>query len=128
MKLLLDTHVMLWWLNEYENLSAKAKSLLVNDENILYFSIVSTWEIAIKTSLNKLAGFEGGVKKFLALADNLPIYMLPVKPHHVEIVEALPFLHRDPFDRMIVAAACAEGMTILTADENIHKYDVLTEW
>ena len=128
MKLLLDTHVMLWWVNEYEKLSAKAKSMLLNNDNILYLSIVSAWEIAIKTSLGKLADFEGGVKKFLDMADYLPIHILPVKPHYIEIVEALPFIHRDPFDRMIIATASVEGMTILTVDDNIHSYDVLAEW
>ena len=128
MKLLLDTHVMLWWVNEHEKLSTKAKSMLLNDENILYLSIVSVWEFAIKTSLGKLTGFEGGVKRFLEMSDNLPIHILPIKPHYIEIVEMLPFIHRDPFDRMIIATANAEGMAVLTVDENIHRYDVSAKW
>lgn len=128
MKLLLDTHVILWWINEYEKLSPKAKAMLLNEENKLYLSIASTWEIAIKASLGKLIGFDGGMKKFLAKLDDLPIYLLPVKFQHIEIVETLPFIHRDPFDRMLVALAKADDMIILTVDENIHKYDVPTEW
>jgi len=59
---------------------------------------------------------------------NSPISLLPVIQQHLEIVEALPFIHRDPFDRLLVAAVKAGGMTILTADGNIHKYDVPTLW
>ena len=128
MKILLDTHVALWWINEHEKLSPEAKSILRNDENQLYFSIVSLWEIAIKTSLGKLADLSGGISAFTAQVAAMPVYLLPIKPRHVEIVEALPFVHRDPFDRMLVAAAKAEGMTILTADTNIHGYDVRTMW
>jgi PIN domain nuclease of toxin-antitoxin system len=105
MKLLLDTHAILWWVNEYEKLSFEAKSMLLKEENELFLSIVSAWEIAIKTSLKKLTGFNGGARKFLANVEELPIHLLPVKPRHIEIVGALPFVHRDPFDRMIVAAA-----------------------
>ena len=58
----------------------------------------------------------------------MPICLLPIAPRHVEVVEILPYIHRDPFDRLLVAAAKADGMTILTADENIYKYDVPTVW
>ena len=126
MKVLLDTHAVLWWVNEHEKLSNEAKSILLGDTNILYLSIVSAWEIAIKTSLGKLTDFEGGVKEFLTVVTDMPVHILPVEPYYIETVERLPFIHRDPFDRMIVATAIAEHMTILTSDENIHKYDVLT--
>ena len=126
MKMLLDTHVVLWWVNEHEKLSDEARSLLLQDTNILYLSIVSVWEIAIKTSLGKLTDFEGGVKEFLTVAANMPIHILPVEPSYIEAIERLPFIHRDPFDRMIVATAIMEHMAILTSDENILKYDVLT--
>ena len=56
------------------------------------------------------------------------MHLLPVTPPHVEMVETLPFIHRDPFDRLLIAAAKAEGMTIITADTNIHKYDVSSAW
>ena len=128
MKLLLDTHTALWWMNEHEKLSPEAKAMLLNDAHILYISIASAWEIAIKTSLGKLTELKGGVKTFLSKIEDMPVHMLPVLPRHIEIVETLPFIHRDPFDRLLVAAAKAEGMTILSADVNIHKYDVPSAW
>ena len=128
MKLLLDTHTILWWVNEYEMLSEDVKSMLLNEENNLYLSIVSVWEIALKSRLGKLTGFDGGVKKFLSKVNELPVHLLPIKPKYIEIVETLPFIHRDPFDRMLIASAIADDMIILTIDENIHKYDVTTIW
>ena len=128
MKLLLDTHTTIWWMNKHEKLSSKVKTMLLNGEHSLHVSIVSAWEIAIKTSLGKLPEFYGGVKAFLAKLEDMPITLLSVAPRHVEMVETLPFLHRDPFDRLLVATAKADGMTILTADENIHKYDVPAVW
>jgi PIN domain nuclease of toxin-antitoxin system len=128
MKLLLDTHTALWLFNEHEKLSDKAKFLLLDETNALYISIASVWEIAIKTSLGKLEGFHGGVKVFLSAVNRHPIELLPIVPEHIALVETLPFLHRDPFDRLLIAAAKTEGMMIVTADGNIHKYDVLSVW
>jgi len=128
MKLLLDTHVAIWWMCEYEKLSSEAKASLSDRANTLFISIVSAWEVAIKSSIGKLPEFEGGVKAFLAEMEDNPIVFLPVERRHIEIVETLPFHHRDPFDRLLIATAIAEGMTILTADENIKKSDVLTAW
>ena len=128
MKLLLDTHTALWLMNEHEKLSPTAKMMLLNGEHTLYVSIVSAWEIAIKASLGKLYEFNGSVKTFLAKIEDMPIILLPVTPRHVEMVETLPLIHRDPFDRLLVATAKVEGMAILTADENIHQYDVSSIW
>ena len=128
MKLLIDTHVAIWLSSNPEKLSSNAKVLLLDDVNTLYVSIVSAWEVAIKASLGKLYEFEGGVKAFLAEMEDNPVVFLPVEKRHVETVETLPFHHRDPFDRLLIATAIAEGITILTADENVKKYDVLTAW
>jgi len=128
MKLLLDTHTALWWVNEHDKLSSKANVLLSDDSHSLYISIVSAWEVAIKASLGKLYEFDGGVKAFLAEMEDNPVVFLPVEKQYVAMVEALPFHHRDPFDRLLVATAKVEGMTILTADENIHQYDVPWVW
>ena len=128
MKLLLDTHTALWWVNEHEKLSSKARAMLLNDGHTLYISIVSAWEIAIKVSLGKLHDFDGGVKTFLTKLNDMPVFQLTVTPRHIVMVESLPLIHRDPFDRLLVATAKAEGMTILTADENTHQYDVPFVW
>jgi len=128
MRYLLDTHTMLWWVNEYEKLSPQVKAILLNNENELFFSIASLWETAIKISIGKLSGLDGGIRVLLSKIDIMPVSMLPVTTNHIRIVEALPFIHRDPFDRIIIATAKTEEMTILSVDENIFKYDVLTVW
>ena len=124
----MDTHTILWMINDYGKLSSTAKSMLLNDVNTLHISIASAWEIAIKVSLGKLIGLSGGAGTFLAKVKTMPINLLPIAPRYVEMVETLPFIHRDPFDRLLVATAKADGMIILTADKNIHKYNVQSVW
>jgi len=128
MKLLIDTHVAIWLSSQPERLSSEANALLLGNVNTLYISVVSAWEVAIKASIGKLPEFDGGVKAFLAEMEANPVVFLPVRKRHITMVETLSFYHRDPFDRLLVATAKVEGMTILTADENIHKYDVPWIW
>lgn len=128
MKLLLDTHTALWLFNNHENLSSVAQDCLRDEENELYVSIASAWEIAIKHSLGKLTEFPGGVSLFLSAINENPIELITVLPEHVKKVEKLPYIHRDPFDRLIIATAMHEDMAIITADENIQKYDVKYVW
>ena len=128
MKLLLDTHVAIWLSSKPEKLPPKVKALLLDDVNTLYISIVSAWEVAIKASLGKLPDFDGGTKTFLAEMEDNPVVFLPVEKRHVAMVEILPFHHRDPFDRLLIATALAENLTIITADENIHKYNMSWTW
>ena len=128
MKLLLDTHTALWLFNDYEKLSTVAKNCLLDKTNELYISIVSAWEVAIKHSLSKLTEFPGGVKLFISEIYDCPMKIITLLPQYVEAVEELPYIHRDPFDRLIIAAALCEDMSIITADKNIHKYDVKCVW
>ena len=128
MKLLIDTHIALWLFNEHDNLSPAARDCLLNEENKLYISIVSAWEIAIKHSLGKLTEFPGGVKLFLFAINDNPIDIVAILPKYIEAVEQLPYIHRDPFDRLIISTALCEDMAIVTADENIRKYDVKCVW
>ena len=128
MKLLIDTHTALWLFNDYENLSQAAKNCLRDERNELYISIASAWEVAIKHSLGKLTEFPGGVKLFLSEIYDCPIEIVGVLPEYIEKVEELPYIHRDPFDRLIIATAVCEDMTIVTSDDNIRKYDVKCVW
>jgi PIN domain nuclease of toxin-antitoxin system len=128
MRYLLDTHTALWFVNEHEKLSPETKEILLDDTRAFYISVASAWEIAIKASIGKLTEFKGGVKVFLAKIEYSPINILTVTPEHIEIVETLPFHHRDPFDRLLISTAFAENLTIITADENIQKYDVKWIW
>ena len=127
MKYLLDTHTAVWIFENKLNLSATAKRILDDVSVSLYVSIISAWEIAIKTSLRKMI-FNGGSTLFIETIRRNEIGLIPVKPSHLACFETLPFLHRDPFDRLLVATAKADGMTILTADENIRHYDIPTAW
>ena len=93
-----------------------------------YISMASAWEVAIKNSLGKLPEFDGGVKRFLHAIQDNPIQLIGINSAYVEKIEELPYVHRDPFDRIIIATALCEEMMILTADENIQKYDVSWIW
>jgi len=128
MKILLDTHTALWLVNDYEKLSKNANEILATKSNKLYVSHVSIWEIAIKNSIGKLPELDGGVKAFMSRLGRMPIKLLKIKLEHIEAVEKLDLIHRDPFDRLLITTALTEGMTILTADGNIHKYDINTIW
>ena len=127
MRYLLDTHVALWLFEGNEKLSQIALDIIFNAENEIYVNIVSVWEVAIKVSLNKL-DFDGGSDAFLTAIEANNIDLLGVGGDYIRIVESLPFIHRDPFDRMIVSTAIAEELTIITIDENIQKYDVPWIW
>jgi PIN domain nuclease of toxin-antitoxin system len=128
MKLLIDTQMALWLFNEHEKLSQTAREYLNDESNELFISVVSSWEVAIKHSLGKLSEFKGGVKRFNYAVSTHPIETIGIMPEHVEKYEELPFYHRDPFDRLIIATAICEDMTILTSDENIRKYNVRCKW
>ena len=104
-------------------LSETAKQAILNPSNIKSLSIVSAWELAIKISLKKMK-FAGKVSGFIRLVENSGFTILPIKPAHLSALETLPMIHRDPFDRLLVATALVEKMTLITADENIAHYEV----
>jgi PIN domain nuclease of toxin-antitoxin system len=120
MKLLLDTHVFLWWDAGDTHLPAHFQQAIALPENHVYVSAASVWEIAIKKSTGKLA-FEGSVAKAIEKQGFTP---LPIAVEHAEWAGSLPVLHRDPFDRLLVAQAQLEGLTLITADEQILRYQV----
>jgi len=125
MKYLLDTCACLWYLESPDKLSRKVIEALLNRENDIYVSLASAWEIGIKVAKGTLE-FEGGVAEFCYAMSKNGFQMLPIEQSHIEPVQSLPFHHKDPFDRLIISVALSENMTLLTADENIHKYEV--EW
>jgi len=127
MNLLLDTHAILWALSDIEKLSNRAKIEILSPENNKLVSLASAWEVAIKISLNKLS-FEGGVTRFLHQIVHDGFELLPIRAEHILQVEMLPFYHRDPFDRLIVAAAMVEGMAVISADTIIRLYEVNCIW
>jgi PIN domain nuclease of toxin-antitoxin system len=122
MKYLLDTHVFIWSLNGDPHLTSRTREIIRNTQNQVFISISSLWEIIIKASLNKLK-FYTDLETILA---NLEFELLPIKVEHLLALLKLPFLHKDPFDRMLVAQAKVENCTLITDDQKIKRYDVPT--
>ncbi|MDR2547177.1 MAG: type II toxin-antitoxin system VapC family toxin [Lachnospiraceae bacterium] len=120
MKYLLDTQIVIWFLNG-EKLSDKIRNQILNGDN--YVSIVSLWEIAIKMNINKFT-FNGGFQAFRELVRKNGFKILPIKDEYMVKLFDLPLIHRDPFDRLIIATTLVEGMTIITVDSDIMEYDV----
>ena len=128
MKVLLDTSTFLWLAADDPSLSARAKKIFLDNANDCLLSIVSIWELAIKTSLNKLT-LPHSVEKFvLAQLHANDIQQLPIHFRHVARVEALPFHHRDPFDRLIISQAIEEKIPILSPDKHFDVYPVRRLW
>ena len=118
--LLLDTHVVLWWLEEPGLLRAEAREAIVHPNHDVYVSVASAWEMNIKSALGKLR-----------IPDDLPqvldaneFEVLDVTLSHAMGLRDLPAVHRDPFDRLLIAQARIEGLTIVTRDPRIGQYDV----
>lgn len=119
MRLLLDTHVLLWWLADDPALSKPARKLIANEPEV-FASAASAWEIAIKRALGKLEAPED----LLAALEASGIQRLPIEFEHAALAGALPRHHEDPFDRMLVAQAQREGLTLLSSDARISEYGV----
>jgi len=127
MNLLLDTHTLIWFLNGDEKLPDNVRDAIENPNNSKIVSIASIWEISIKISLDKFR-FPNGFKRFLEMIDENGFELLPVTFEHAIIVSTLEFIHRDPFDRLLIAQCKNESLTIATKDENIRKYNIETIW
>ena len=124
---LLDTHAAIWFFNGNSELSQTAGGIIRDISHPVYLSVASVWELTIKISLGKL-DFAGGARGFVRLAGTNEIALLPIETAHLDALEGLPWIHRDPFDRLLVATALAEQMTLVTADENIARYNVSHIW
>jgi len=124
---LLDTHAAIWFFNGNNSLSKTANQIIRDFSNPIFISIASAWEIAIKLSNGKL-DINGKIIDFIQDAEANDITILPIKPSHLTVLETLPIIHRDPFDRLLIASAIAEKMTLITVDENIQKYEVSQIW
>ena len=125
--ILLDTHAAIWFFNGSPNLSETAKQVILDPNNRINVSVASVWELAVKINIGKLK-FTDGVAGFLKLIDNNGFRLLNVLPKHLLELERLPLYHRDPFDRMLIAAAISEGMNFVTADKDIPLYPLPCVW
>jgi len=128
MKLLLDVHTLLWFLEDNPRLSAPAKSAIVDPVNERWLSPISLVEIALKVRLGKLAlSAPFGVLFPAQLALNR-IRLHPLEPRHIEPLTTLPFHHKDPFDRLIAATALVEKLAVVSADAILDAYGVTRLW
>lgn len=128
MNLLLDTHAFLWFIKDDASLSLRARGLIEEPENKRLLSIVSLWEIAIKASLGKIVlklPFDALMPRQLQEND---IDLLPNALPHLGLVERLPFHHRDPFDRLIIAQSLVENLPLVSIDSQFDKYGVQRLW
>jgi PIN domain nuclease of toxin-antitoxin system len=121
MKLLLDTHILLWAAGEPEKLSESARILLTTPENTLYFSAASLWEIVIKMGLGR-EDFKVDPHRLRKMLIANGYSELTVNTEHALRVYSLPLLHKDPFDRLLIAQARTEGMVLLTVDPSVAQY------
>ena len=127
MKYLLDTHAVIWYFDDSPKLSEKIKEIIDNSENNICISSVSLWEIAIKINIGKL-DVDFTLDELLIEIKENDFDILQIEDEYLQELSSLPFIHKDPFDRFIIATALAEDLTIITADENIQKYDVSWAW
>lgn len=128
MKALLDAHVLLWFFAGSGKLSAKALAYIEDPRNTLFVSPATLWEISIKDALGKLTLPESFEELFPARLDASSILMLPILVSHLHQHRRLPFHHSDPFDRLIIAQALAEDLTIVSCDPEFPAYGVKLLW
>ena len=127
MNYLLDTHTLIWFLNGNQNLSKVAEDIIENKEASLFVSIVSLWEISIKISLNKLI-LHTSFDEFKAAIELNNIKILGITFEDTLTVSTLPFIHKDPFDRLLISQAINNDFTLISRDEYFKDYDVKLLW
>ena len=127
MKLLLDTHTFIWFVENDESLPASLKTQIEDTDNEIFISIVSLWEIAIKTSLGKLE-MAIDLPSIINKIEENGFVILPIFPEHTVCVASLPFHHKDPFDRILIAQTMIEKLTIISKDGIFNSYGVDWIW
>ena len=124
MKLLLDTHVFIWWASEPEKLSGKAVAALEDTRNEFILSVVSAWEIQIKSQLGKLKLSHSLAELLKSQRETNDLQILPLELGHVLTLDTLPLHHKDPFDRLLIAQSISERLTLVTCDDHFSAYPV----
>ena len=128
MKLLLDTHTFIWWDSQPNKLSQTAFRMLQNSSNTLLLSVASIWEIQIKRQSGKLTLNQSLLEIIIQQQQNNKIEMLPVSSDHVFGLDSLPTIHKDPFDRLLIAQANVENAVLVSCDPIIAQYPVNIAW
>jgi PIN domain nuclease of toxin-antitoxin system len=124
---LLDTHTLLWYFEQSDQLSTQAFKLITNMDRSIFVSIVSYWEMTIKAGLAKLE-LPDEIERMIRHAEEARIHTLQIRAERLTALYSLPLHHRDPFDRLIIAQAKVEGMHIISKDAALHAYQVPVAW
>ena len=128
MNYLIDTCAFIWYVLNDKNLSQRVKNIILGSDNV-YISYATLWEIAIKQTTGKLQSITMSAYEIAELCRDNGIIILPLKLSYLERIKQLPLIHKDPFDRIIIATAIEEGYTLITNDSEIIKYkDIKTLW
>ena len=127
MMYLLDTNALLFFLYDSGKLSKRASDIIYHSDERINVSIVSMWEIAIKSSIGKLE-IKSSISKIAETCENEQFDILPIKPFHLDEIGQLPAIHGDPFDRLIISQAVSENLVIITKDGTIPMYNVEVLW
>ena len=128
MRLLLDTHALLWWQTDDPRLSPAARSSVLDESNEILVSAASAWEIATKVRLGKLPGLEDAATRFVDLCDADGFASLPMTHRHALRAGGFAAAHRDPFDRMLAAQCELEDLTLVTCDGDFAVFGTKTLW
>lgn len=128
MEYLLDTHTLLWIVTDDSQLSNRVKKLFLDEQNELYISVASLWEMAIKVSLNRLELGQSLTDFYYKHVIGNKIKLLDLKVEHLAVLETLEFHHKDPFDRLIVCQSIVEKIPVLSSDKAFLKYPVKRIW
>ena len=128
MKLLIDSHAIVWWMTDDPRLSPAARQALGSPQHERFLSLASLWELSLKVSAGRLQGIGSTIVNLREASSKQSIQMLPITFEHIVRVENLPRHHADPFDRLLVAQALEEGLTILTADRALSRYPAPVVW
>ena len=121
MKCLIDTHIILWLAENSPRLSEEVKAIILDEANEKYVSVASCWEVTIKISLKKLFIF-GGINEFYNILRENDFGLLDIQERYLNVLESLPFYHRDPFDRLLIATAIADDLVLITDDSDMSVY------
>lgn len=127
MKLILDTHTLLWFLNGDNQISAQARIAIEDNRNEKYVSLASLWELAIKISLGKLT-YESGLDGLISLINLNGFLWMPINQNHILTLITIPLIHKDPFDRLLISQAINEKCLIVSKDEFIRQYPLDILW
>jgi len=128
MRALIDTNIFLWFISDSDNLSINARNYIANLDNELMLSVASLWEIAIKASIGKLELLKPFDELIPEQLEINTVKILPIELGHLSNITNLPFHHRDPFDRLIIAQGMSEELPIITSDAEFKKYPISIIW